>query len=265
MADRINMHTHSTHSDGVNTLDENIQEAIKRGFTAIGFSDHSYTAFDGYGCKDYRKYVDEVNEMKEKYRGKINVYCGMEVDSWTDIEDIFDELDYRIGSVHSINVNGNYYQVDSGVEVQIEAVENVFGGDQQRLVEEYYKEVTKNIRRLRPDIIGHFDLLTIFGYIKDTKEYREVALETVRNVIQYCNVFEVNTGGMARGRSDHPYPADFLLKEIKRLGGHVLLSSDAHEKEHLDFKFDDMLEKIRSLGYDHIAKFNGKEFVTDRI
>ncbi len=36
-----NYHTHTTFSDGANTVDEMVQEAIRLGMPIIGFSDHS--------------------------------------------------------------------------------------------------------------------------------------------------------------------------------------------------------------------------------
>ena len=34
-------HTHSTYSDGDNTLEEMVQAALAKGFSAYGFSDHA--------------------------------------------------------------------------------------------------------------------------------------------------------------------------------------------------------------------------------
>ena len=35
-------------------------------------------------------------------------------------------------------------------------------------------------------------------------------------------IFEVNTGGMARGYRTAPYPMDFILKEIRAFPGDLL-------------------------------------------
>ena len=41
-----NLHQHTTFSDGVHTMEEVVQEAIRRDFVSIGFSDHSFTPCD---------------------------------------------------------------------------------------------------------------------------------------------------------------------------------------------------------------------------
>ena len=41
-----NLHTHTTYSDGKNSVRENIEAAIANNMISLGFSDHSYTDFD---------------------------------------------------------------------------------------------------------------------------------------------------------------------------------------------------------------------------
>ena len=43
-----NLHTHTRYSDGHDTPRQMIEEAVSRGFTALGFSDHSYAWFESY-------------------------------------------------------------------------------------------------------------------------------------------------------------------------------------------------------------------------
>ena len=62
-------------------------------------------------------------------------------------------------------------------------------------------------------------------------------------------IFEVNSGALARGIPNRIYPARFLLREIRRLGGQVVLSSDAHRAEHLTFAFPEMEAMLREEGF----------------
>ncbi len=53
-----NLHTHTTFSDGVGTVRENIESAIAKNMLSLGFSDHSFTACDTSYCmklEDYEK------------------------------------------------------------------------------------------------------------------------------------------------------------------------------------------------------------------
>ena len=98
---KSNFHTHSTYCDGRNSCEETVIKAIEKGFQAIGFSGHSYTAFaDDYcmsidGTELYRR---DVNSLKTKYEGKIRIYCGLELDYLS--ENVPGGWDYIIGSVH---------------------------------------------------------------------------------------------------------------------------------------------------------------------
>ena len=80
---RGNLHTHSNYCDGKSTLEETVQSAISKGFSYIGFSGHENIYFDGRYCmclEGEEKYRTEVNSLKEKYKDKILVLCGLESD-----------------------------------------------------------------------------------------------------------------------------------------------------------------------------------------
>ena len=110
-----NYHTHSTYCDGKNTLEEIVLYAIENGCPSIGFSGHGYTPFDlRYCMKETEKYIEEVSRLKNKYNGKIEIYCGIEEDAFSYIKR--DDYDYIIGSSHYIYKNGEYYPIDSSYE-----------------------------------------------------------------------------------------------------------------------------------------------------
>ena len=135
-----------------------------------------------------------------------------------------------------------------------------------KFVREYYDELTRHVKSCRPDVVGHFDLFTKFSYVDtDTDEYRRIAIDALYRVAEYCNRFEVNTGAMARGYRKEPYPADFLLEEMYKIGAAVTVSSDCHDGEKLDFAFDDAVSRIRKAGFTTIDRFDGAAFVKDEM
>ncbi|MBO5374344.1 MAG: PHP domain-containing protein, partial [Clostridia bacterium] len=69
-------HLHTTFSDGKNTAEEMIKQAIALGCTEIGFSDHSPFDFEcSWDIKKERisEYVSTLTALKEKYKDKIKV------------------------------------------------------------------------------------------------------------------------------------------------------------------------------------------------
>ncbi len=45
------------------------------------------------------EYINEIGQLKLEYANKIDVYCGLEFELYSDVED-FSKYDYAIDSVH---------------------------------------------------------------------------------------------------------------------------------------------------------------------
>ena len=243
---RGNLHTHSTYCDGKSTPEETVRAAIEKGFSYIGFSGHENIYFDGRYCMSVegeQKYYEEVNFLKEKYRNEIKILCGMETDIAAKHSDL-GKFDYTIASAHYIKAGDGFCDVDESADKQKECIDLYYGGDPYAYAEEYYRNVSK----LRGDIIGHFDLLTKFDRNNDIfnpreERYKKAALSALSELLERNSVFEVNTGAMSRGYKDSPYPDMWILEEIKKRGGKVILTSDCHDCAYLDYGYD-MAEKM---------------------
>ena len=55
--------------------------AIEKGFGSIGFSEHSQTSSPASlkSGEATRNYKQKIADLKEKYKGQIDVYCGLKV------------------------------------------------------------------------------------------------------------------------------------------------------------------------------------------
>ncbi|MBE6599255.1 MAG: histidinol-phosphatase HisJ family protein [Ruminococcaceae bacterium] len=264
---KSNLHTHSTYSDGKNTLEEMIETAIEKGFVSLGFSDHGYTDFDTSYCisrEGELEYRRELIGLKEKYRGQLDIFSGIEMDCFGDAPDY--DYDYTIGSVHYVKANGAYHTIDLGRDSQRAIVEEQFGGSFNDMAKAFYEQAAEAVILRKPDIVGHFDLITKYSLF-DTEDpvYRDAALSALREVMKHCTLFEVNTGAIARGLRTNPYPDDFLLREIQQRGGRVILGSDCHYREKLDVWFTEGVQYIRSLGFKSISRLTPSGFVEDTI
>ena len=88
---RADFHTHTVFSDGHDTAEEMVRSAIACGMTSIGISDHSCISFDDswtLTSDTIAAYRDEVERLKEKYSGQIDIYCGIELDLYSVGSDI---------------------------------------------------------------------------------------------------------------------------------------------------------------------------------
>lgn len=270
---KSNCHTHTLYCDGKNTAEEMVLSAIEKGFVSIGFSGHSPMNFENDWAmkeKDINSYVREIHDLKVKYAQKIDILCGIELDSdFTGID--LSQFDYVIASVHQFHSFGNVYSIDYTPEELSRCVNEVFGGNWCLMAKKYYEMVTEHILSGDYAVAGHLDLITKFNdngelFDENDPEYRKYALKVVDEILsKRPNIlFEVNTGAMFRCGNSRPYPADFILKRICDRGGKITITSDAHRCEALDFAFGDAVEYCKKCGFDcaYILTNNGTEKIS---
>jgi len=248
-----------------------IKAAIERGGSSIGFSEHSYVPFDeeySMSLDDTPRYIDEIIKLKKKYEGTIDVFLGIEMDYFTDKAP--EGLEYIIGAVHHVEKNGKFITVDGWAEHLVKMNEEHFDGDYYAMAESYFATVANVVRKTNADIVGHFDLIAknnVNGSMFDETHprYLDAAISAMEQVLKECNLFEVNTGAMYRRGKSEPYPSVILLKELQKRGGEVTLSSDSHCADSMFYKFDEMLELIKSCGFKYIKRFTGTGFVDEKL
>jgi len=82
-----NLHTHTKYCDGALGAEEMIIAAIKKGGKSLGFSEHSYVSFDeeySMMLEDIPLYIKEIKTLREKYKDSIDIFLGLEMDSYTE-------------------------------------------------------------------------------------------------------------------------------------------------------------------------------------
>lgn len=268
-----NMHTHTNFCDGKDSAETMVKAAIERGFHCLGFSGHAYTPFaDDYcmspeGTKAYR---ETIAGLQEKYANKIEILCGIEWDYYADINP--SEWDYTIGSVHYVRspLNGKYYDVDYTHDELALCIQEGFLGDATAVVKAYYDNVVDMAHKYHPTVLGHFDLIRKLNrgnrfFDEQSPQYRSLAADAMEQVIGAGAIPEINTGGMFRGSCDTQYPDDALLRLVHELGGRVILSSDAHAAESIDYAFDAMEEKLRRLGFKEVKELRKGGLITTAL
>ena len=260
-----NLHTHSRFCDGQDSVEEMVQHAIAVGFDSIGFSGHIYKDYTGSSMAqaDIPLYKQEVLRVKEKYQDKIAVWLGAEFDMFADEPKT--GFDYTIGSVHCVKVDGKIVEFDLKAHIVKEIIDKYFGGDGLALAKEYYKTIAQLPQAGPFDIVGHFDLICkncekAFVFDDQAPAYKQAALEALHALAEKQRVFEINVGSMSRGYKSMPYPAPFLLKELKTLGCEIVITQDCHHKENLLDNFNYGAEYAKSCGFDEVLIFDGKGF-----
>lgn len=261
---RSNFHTHTKYCDGKDTPGEMAEEALSLGFFALGFSGHwdppfSSCGMTSNGAAAYRR---EIAALKKQYAGRMEIYCGVEQDILSGFRS--PEYDYAIGSVHWIEKDGRHLSVDWKEEIARQNITAHYGGDACAYAEDYYALVAQVKDRTGCDIIGHFDLLTKFDeegrlFSPDMPRYRAAVLNALDALASPGQIFEINTGAMARGYRTTPYPALWILRELKRRRCSVMLSSDCHDRKNLTCGFETARNLALEAGFDsQIVLKNGR-------
>ncbi|MEM2944045.1 MAG: PHP domain-containing protein [Methanomassiliicoccales archaeon] len=78
----INLHTHTTFSDGLFDIETIVFEGARNGLTHVAITDHfETTKVRSLKLRDFEKYVDAIETIRRKYEGTIEVLAGIEIDT----------------------------------------------------------------------------------------------------------------------------------------------------------------------------------------
>lgn len=101
------IHSHTTYSDGIHTLEEMATEAKALGYEYIGITDHSKSAFYANGLKPDRvlQQFAEIDALNQKM-DDFHIFKGIESDILNDgsldyEDELLQQFDFIIASVHS--------------------------------------------------------------------------------------------------------------------------------------------------------------------
>ena len=248
-----NFHTHTRFCDGSDTPEDVVRQALKLGFRHLGFSGH----MDPDIRMDIQAYFAEIRRLQKEYADRIEILCGVELDNVYDPH-CADGAEYLIGSTHFLDVQSETpMSVDSSEAHMRCLAEEFFGGDYYQLSKAYYDLEARVFDRLHCTFVGHFDLVTRFNdsmHFLDEEDprYRGPALEAMEYLVSEGVPFEINCGAVNRGRKKELYPNMFLLKNLREMGGEILISSDAHQKELLNGAFEQAADAAVRCGFTHV-------------
>jgi len=249
---RTDYHMHSTFSDGRSAPEDYISPALACGLSEIGFSEHLtlYKDLEDWNMNpvNISSYINHIETLRDN-TNNIKIRTGLEVDFFEGKEVEMQAylcslpLDYIIGSVHYLGEK----TVDAGPEFYE-------GKSIDRLFESYFDSVSAAAASGIFDIIGHCDLIRIFGYRPSCDPeplYRKLA-----NIMKTHNVvFELNTNGRNRPVADF-YPDRKFLNIFREENVPVCVNSDAHMPARVGQYFDEAYELLRYVGFTEMAVFD---------
>jgi len=230
-------------------------QAVKLGFTEIGFADHAPMPRDGFddwrmARSDLVSYVDQVEQARRDHP-QLSIKLALEVDYIPGLEGWIRELaalpvwDYLIGSVHYLSENWNF---DNPAKREAWNQHDPF-----EIWSDYFDRLTQAAESGLFDIIGHADLCKRFA-IYPKQDCSLLYARFLAAARQSQVAMELNTAGLRKDcREIYPSPA--LVQMAFKVGVPITFGSDAHAPAEVGAGFTEALALARSAGYRHCRRF----------
>lgn len=279
---KTNYHIHTNYCDGQDSMEDMIQSAISRNFNSIGISSHAPLDYQNDWTMPQNKlsqYFDELTSLKRGYQSQINIHSGLEVDYYMHSQELsksvkhyFKDLDYWIGSIHCLGMmsDGEVAYIDDTAENFKKGIEDLYYGDAERAVCDYYKSIGDMAEKFHPDIIGHIDLIKKNNqdqkfFDENAEWYQEAWREALIKIKKSGSILEINTGGAFRYGMRCLYPSQDILKTAIQMQIPLTINTDAHCTKAIDFMIDSMMKKIKNLGAQSVMYYDGKKWISQNI
>ena len=233
------------------------EAAGERGIEELGVAEHIYrfrAALEIWDHPFWRGFAhDDLDEYCGFVREETDLRLGIEMDFVPGREDriatVLDERDwdYVVGSVHFLR--------DLSLDTEDYSVWGA-GESAERVWRRYFETVAESARSGLYDVIGHPDLVKIWGSAArvpdgDLRYYYEPAVEAFADA---GVAVELSTAGWRKPVAEQ-YPATPFLEMLVDACCPLALSSDAHEPGQLGFEYERALGLLESLGVREIAVF----------
>ena len=222
-----NYHTHTARCRHASDADEEyIISAINAGVKYLGFSDHAPFIFpDGFEStfrvevKNVDDYFSSLKALREKYKDKIDIKIGFELEYYPAYFPAMLDLCEESGAEYLIL--GQHYIHNEHPDGRA----SILKTDDTDLLREYVNCVVGGIRTGVFTYVCHPD---IFNFIGDISVYRKEMRRLCEASLEYETPLEINFLGIRDGRI---YPKDVFWEIAGEVGAPVTFGFDAHRKE----------------------------------
>ena len=243
-------HLHTSFStDSDAPMEAMLASAVRKGLSTVCFTEHldyDYPPENGEEVflLDLPAYCEKLLELRERFRGKIEVLFGVELGMMPYLGARCEEVvrawpfDFVIASSH------------------------LEGVSEEEAYASYFRTIPANVRAFSSfHTYAHLDYVVRYGPHRNERysyeKYREAIEPALRILIENGKALEVNTGGYRSGLGQ-PNPHLDVLRAYRELGGELItIGSDAHAPEGVALEFDRLSELLPALGFTHYAVFKG--------
>jgi len=237
----FNLHTHTIrcfHAEGED--EDYVKAAIDAGFEQLGFSDHiPYVFKDGYvshmrmAPDEAGEYISSIKALREKYKDKIDIKIGFEMEWYPDL------VDGEIEFLKTLDID-YLLLAQHFTKNECEPTSKYAGSKTISIatLDAYIKQLLDGARSGMFTYVCHPDLINFAG---SKKIYEEKIGNMLRELKELDLPLEYNFLGYSESRW---YPTDRFWKLAKSVGNRVVLGLDAHTPK--AFEQRDLLDRAKS-------------------
>ena len=269
-----NYHSHCLYCDGRADMASFARFAISKGFTAYGYSSHAPLPFPTAWTMEWDRmddYLNEFSRLKSQYEGHLELYVGLEIDYLNEeshpatarFQDL--PLDYRIGSVHLLqNAKGEVVDADLSPERFAQMVEKHFHGNLENAVRQYFDRSERMLQLGGFDILGHADKVHYNAecycpHVTSEDWYVSLVRMHLANAVHRGYLIEVNTKAWQDLKVFYPGISYFPF--LHELGARVVVNSDAHYPERINYGRLEALRALQEAGFHTVAELHGERWM----
>lgn len=244
----LDLHIHSSLSfDAKGEFYEHVEQAIKKGFKIIGFTEH--WDFDRWDpTNDFTTHKTSESLIRD-YSGPIEVLFGAEFayhphfakDALMRLSEV--DLDYILGSVHEVDGLMVAEALESGQYFERHGKKG-FGL--------YFEKIAEFAEVGEFDILGHLDVIkrfsVLFGFSFHEEVYKSIIEHILSVLARKGKALEINTSGL-RQPPGVSYPSLKVVQWFFENGGkYIAIGSDSHDPETVGSGCDQMITELKNLG-----------------
>lgn len=239
-----NYHTHTSRcGHAVGTDEEYVLEAIAAGVKVLGFSDHAAYRepfpTERMDIEQVEDYCRSVLSLKEKYRDRIEILLGMEVEcyqsEWETLAAYRKKMDYCILGQHQLTFSGrSSYDLTDPEDLR-----------------RYTDQLAYACEHSLCDYIAHPDVC-MWSYPVQDESVREAARRIAGIAAEYDMPLELNCGsGVRSGKRNYAdglryaYPVRIFFEEFAKKNCRIVIGLDIHDP--VLFRTDEYLNTALSV------------------
>lgn len=267
---KFNYHTHTSlcgHADGA--MEEYIEKAIAGGITDLGFSDHMPNPLGRGDSKHsmnlsqfYSEYIPILEELREKYKDRINLKIGLECEYYGDEGEQFTQLkEFREQTEKKLDymILGQHFALKRDENGKLKMPPERSSKTSSEYPLDYALTVVEAMKSGKFAYVAHPDIF-LEGRDSVPEEEKALYLENAKKATQMiCEVasknnipLEVNLGSISAieaGIKDkmqdgsYAYPVPEFWKVAQACGCKALIGMDAHTPDALREKDNEIIAK----------------------